>query len=395
MSWKRLGVIAGLVLVIAAAVMLGFRETPVAVSTTEVARGELRVTVEAEGRTRVRERYVVSSPVPAYAPRVVLHAGDTVERDQVLLELQPTPAAALDARSRAEAEANVDRARAALDAAESRLEAAEARRRLARQEMDRIKPLYESGTVSRRDLDRAAADLREAEATVTSARYAVEVARQELRAARAVLEYGSASRTPDTMPLTSPVSGKVLKVHHESQGTVQAGQPILTIGDPGSLEVEVDVLSADAVRIRSGMPVELHRWGGGEPLEGEVRVVEPSGFTKISALGVEEQRVLVIADITSPFERWRGLGDAYRVEAVFILWQGEDVLRIPSSALFRDESDEWTVFVAAGGRAHERSVRLGHRGPFFVEIVEGLEVGEQVVTHPDDSLSDGTRVERL
>lgn len=395
MNWKRLGIIAGIAALVVAAVLLGYRDDPVAVSLAEAARGEFRVTVEEEGRTRVRERYVISSPVPAYAPRVLLHAGDAVEKDEVLLELRPTPAAALDARTRAEAEANVDRAKAALDAAESRLDATQARRQLAQQEMDRIQPLYESGTVSRRELDRAAAELREAEAAVTSARYAVEVARQELRAARAVLEYGTGSETPEAIPLTAPVTGEVLKVHHESQGTVQAGEPILTVGDPGSLEVEVDVLSAEAVRIEPGMPVEFHRWGGDEPLEGEVRVVEPSGFTKISALGVEEQRVLVIADITSPFEKWRNLGDAYRVEAVFVLWRGEDVLQVPSSALFRDRDDRWAVFVVDNGRAHARRVEVGHRGKLAVQIVEGLAAGELVVTHPDDSLGDGVRVERL
>lgn len=395
MNWKRAAIIVGLAIVVVVAVVLGYREDPVAVSLAPVERGPLRVTVEEEGRTRVRERYVISSPVPAYAPRVVLHAGDPVEQEQVLLELRPTPSTALDARARAEAEANVDRAKAALDAEQSRLEAGHARRQLAQQEMDRIEPLYESGTVSRRELDRAAAELREAEAALTSSRYAVEVARQELRAARAVLEYSTGSETPEAIPLISPVGGEVLKVHHESQGTVQAGEPILTVGDPSSLEVEVDVLSADAVRIEPGMPVEFHRWGRDEPLKGQVRVVEPSGFTKISALGVEEQRVLVIADITSPFEEWHSLGDAYRVEALFILWEGEDVLQVPSSALFRDDAGNWAVFVAADGRAGQRRVTVGHRGDLSVEITDGLESGEWIVTHPDDSLSEGTRIERL
>lgn len=395
MNWKKSLVIGGIAVAVIAALALGFREDPVAVSLAEVERGPLRVTVEEEGRTRVRERYVISSPIPAFAPRVVLHAGDPVEEDQVLLQLRPTPSTALDARARAEAEANVDRARAALDAEQSRLEATRARQQLAQQEMDRIQPLYESGTVSRRDLDRAAAELREAEAALTSSRYAVEVARQELRAARAVLEYGTGSETPESFPLMSPVDGEVLKVHHESQGTVQSGEPILTVGDPGSLEVEVDVLSADAVRIEPGMPVEFHRWGGDEPLEGKVRVVEPSGFTKISALGVEEQRVLVIADITSPFELWENLGDAYRVEAEFILWEGEEVLQIPSSALFRDNEGNWAAFVAEDGQVGQRRLKVGHRGTLSAEITEGLEAGERVITHPDDSLSEGARIERL
>lgn len=395
MNWKRMAAIAAVVFVVSALILLGFREDPVAVSLAQVKRDALRVTVEEEGRTRVRERYVISSPVPAYAPRVALHAGDQVEQDQVLIELRPAPSAALDARARAEAEANVDRARAALDAEESRLEASHARLQLAQQEMDRIEPLYESGTVSRRELDRAAAELREAQASLTSTRYAVEVARQELRAARAVLEYNTGSETPEAIPLTSPITGEVFKVHHESQGTVQAGEPILTVGDPGSLEVEVDVLSADAVRIRPGMPVEFHRWGGDQPLEGTVRVVEPAGFTKISALGVEEQRVLVIADITSPFETWRSLGDAYRVEAVFILWQGKDVLQVPSSALFRDAAGRWAVFVVRDGRATARPIQVGHRGTLAVQVVDGVAPGERVVIHPDDSLEDGARVAPL
>lgn len=395
MSWKQLAVTAGLALVVVIGLVLGFRDRPVAVSVSEVGRGALRVTVESEGRTRVRERYVISSPVPAYTPRVVLDAGDSVERDQVLLELLPTPAAALDARARAEAEANVERARAAVDAAQSRLEAVQARRELARRELERVEPLHGTGAASRRELDRASSELREAEATVDSARYAVEVARQELRAARAALEYGTGATTPERIPLASPVDGRVLAVHHESQGTVRAGEPILTVGDPGSLEVEVDVLSADAVRIRPGMAVELHRWGGDEPLDGVVRVVEPSGFTKISALGVEEQRVLAIIDITSPHERWAGLGDGYRVEALFVLWQGDDVLQVPTSALFRENSGEWAVFVVSDGQVRQRRVALGHRGSLAVEVVDGLEAGEAVVTHPDNSLADGTRVEKL
>lgn len=387
-------VLLALASVVLALIYIGLRPMPLAVTLAPVATGLLRVTIEEEGRTRIRERFDISAPVAGYAPRVELHPGDPIEREQTLLELQPTPATALDARAYAEAQARADRARAALEAEQSRLRAAEARLDLARQEFERVETLYRSGTVSRREFDNAAAALKEAEAMLESVRHAVEVAGHELRAARATLEYGGRDRGDVTVPVVSPVAGRLLAVHRESQGIVSPGELLMTVGDPSSLEVVTDVLSEHAVRIAPGMRVLFERWGGERPLEGRVRVVEPSGFTKISALGVEEQRVRVISDILSPFDEWKGLGDAYRVETVFVLEEAEDVLQIPASALFRHK-ERHKVFRAEDSRAALTTVRIGRRGGTGVEILEGLDAGDFVIVHPDNEIVDGALIEGI
>lgn len=393
MSKRKKILLIGLALLLGAALLLSFRAKPVPISVSTVARGALEVTVEQEGKTRVRDRFVVSAPVAGFAPRLDLDVGDPVEKDSSLLLLQPSPASLLDPRTRAETEARVAQAKALLNTEESRLKAARAANELAQREYERNKTLVKRGDVSESVLDRSETDARQAEANLRGARFAVEAARHELRAAEAALAYYAGAK-PDgeAMAIKAPVAGRVLAVHHESSGVVAAGEPLLTIGDPASLEIEVDVLSADAVRIRPGMTVWFDRWGGDEPLEGRVRVVEPAGFTKISALGVEEQRVWVISDIVSPREQWQTLGDGYRVEARFILWHADDILQIPSSALFRNGQD-WAVFVAENGRARRRKVTTGHEGDFSVEILGGLSPGEQVITHPDDSIVDGVRVQ--
>lgn len=381
-------------LVVAGVIWLALRPAPEPVSLATVERGRLAVTVEEEGRTRVRERYEISAPVAAWAPRITLEPGDPVRAGAVLVALEPTPAAALDPRARAEAGAGVERARAALEAEQARLEAARATAEYAQSEYRRLSRLRVDGEVSRSEVERAAAEARRSAAEVESARYAVDVARQELAAAEARLRYAGRSDAPDTVPVAAPVDGRVLAVHHESQGVVRPGEPLLSIGNPASLEVVVDVLSADAVRIEPGMAVRFHRWGGGEALAGRVRRVEPSGFTEVSALGVEEQRVRVIADITTPYPRWRGLGDAYRVEAEFILWQAPNVLQVPEAAVFSG-GDGHAVFLVADGVARRRAVGLGHRGGLAVEVTSGLEAGERVVLQPGDAVTDGTRVTAL
>ena len=351
----------GLVLLavaLAAALFWGFRPRPVPVETGAVTRGPLAVTVEEEGRTRVRDRFEVSAPVPGYLRRITLDAGDTVARDQVIAELDPLPSTVLDPRARAEAEARVASAEFALDAAEEKAAAAVAEASRAEHEYARRKQLHESGGISQEDVDTAELLARRMAAERRSAAFAVEVARFELEAARTALRYSAAeSDAPrnEQVRIRAPVAGRVLKIVRRSEGVVAAGETLIEIGDPNALEVEVDVLSSDAVRIAPGALVRFWRWGGEGDLLGRVRVVEPAGFTKISALGVEEQRVWVIADLTSPPEQWQRLGDGYRVEASFVLWQGEDVLQVPAGALFR-QGDEWAAFVFANGRAARRTV---------------------------------------
>lgn len=386
-----------LVLVILAALIivvlgLSFQPRPIPSALLEVTRGALAETVREEGQTRVQERYEISAPVAAYAPRLELHAGDDIEAGQTLLLLEPLPSIVLDPRTRVEAEARANRARAAQISAESRLEAALATAELAQQELQRIEPLFKKGTVSRSALDQARAEQRRSSAELRSARSGVDVARYDLRQAEAAMQPSSDLEAElEQIPIIAPVSGRVLKIHHESQGVVQAGTPLLCIADPASLEIEIEVLSEDAVRIRPGMAVLIDRWGGEDELQAIVRVVEPGGFTKISALGVEEQRVKVVADLLSPFETWANLGDRYRIEARFILWQDEDVLRAPIGALFRHD-EGWAVFAVEDGRARLRWVKPGHWGERQVEIIDGLVDGESVINHPDEAVRDGAKV---
>jgi len=395
MNHKRSVILVGLAIVVIGGLVLAFRPRPVPVDIMAAVRGPLTVTVEEEGKTRVIDRYVVSAPVAGFARRVELDVGDAVARGDKLLTLEPLRSDVLDPRSRAEAEARVQAARAALLAAEQNATAAQADSDYADTELRRKEKLRADGTVSEEELDRARVQARTATARLRSAQFAVDVARHELDEAKTALEYSAAEpgSAPEMVAVTSPVDGRVLAVLRESEGVVTAGQPLVEVGDPGNLEVEVDVLSIDAVKISPGTRVRFLRWGGEDTLDGIVRVVEPTGFTKISALGVEEQRVLVICDITSPREEWQRLGDGYRVEASFILWHGDDVLQVPSSAVFR-RGDGWAVFIVDGDTVSLRGVEPGRRTGLEVEVRNGLREGEEVVIHPTDEVADGVRIRR-
>lgn len=394
MVWrKHIGLIIGIFVVILL-IGIGFIPRPVMVDSAEVKLGTLKVSVEEEGRTRVIDRFVISAPVAGFMRRTELNVGDEIKKDQQIIYLEPLRSSVLDPRSRAEANARVAAAKAGLLAAEKNARAADADSNYASTEHARLKRLYESRTISLERYQQAQTNARRTKATLESAEFSVEVARFELEEADAAVRYSAAreaGETLETVSIKAPVQGRVLKIHHESEGVVNAGESLLEIGDPLSLEVEVDVLSKDAVRIKPGMKVIFERWGGDEPIEGVVRTIEPVGFTKISALGVEEQRVLVIADITSPVETWGKLGDGYRVEASFILWEGNGVLQIPSSALFR-YAEGWAVFIIQDGMAELRQVEIGNRSGLAAEILSGLVEGENVITHPGDNVEDGSRV---
>lgn len=384
----------------------GFRPQAVRVETVVVSSGPLTVSIEEEGRTRVIDRYLIAAPVEGVTCRVDLNVGDRVTQGQQLLAITPLEPRVLDPRSRAQARAQVAAARSALRAAEEQALAASSAAAFAAGEFKRLQPLLASGAIAKESFDRASTEAQTTAAAKRSADFQVEVARYELQAARTALEYsagtvsGTAASTGDKpdeddtlekVPVLSPITGRILKVVRECEGPVEVGAPLLEVGDPTALEVEVDVLSADAVKISPGTKVVFERWGGDEPLEGRVRTVEPAGFTKISALGVEEQRVLVISDFTSPPEQWQRLGDGYRVEARFILWHGEKVLQVPTSSLFR-RGDGWALFVVEGGRARLRPVRVGQRNGLSAQIIDGLESGETVINHASDEVDDGVRV---
>jgi HlyD family secretion protein len=394
MNSSRVITILIIVGAVVAALVYGFMPRPVFVDVIAVSRGPLSVTVDAEGKTRVIDRFIVSAPVAGYARRSALDVGVAVVKGQTLVELEPRRSEVLDPRTRAEAKARVAAAEATESGAKENVRGSKADSALAESELKRIRSLHKRQYATEERLDRAVAEGRRAQAALRSAEFAVKVARFELDAARTALKYSgnSGGRGADgPMAIKAPVEGRVLKILQESEGVVNSGDPLVEIGDPTALEVEVEVLSADAVRIKPGTRVLFERWGGTVPLEGVVRVVEPAGFTKVSALGVEEQRVLVITDITSAPEVWAGLGDGYRVEASFILWEADSVLQVPSSVLFR-YGDSFAAFAVEGSKAVRRSVEVGHRSGLSAEVLSGVTEGEVLITHPDDSIDDGVSV---
>ena len=369
---RKLSVII-IILVAVLATLYGFIPKAVDVDLVDVSRGPLQVTIEEEGRTRLKERFVISAPTSGYMRRIVAKVGDPIKKGEAVVVLEPLRSQSLDPRSRAEAEAVVSAAKAALNAAQEKERAAAADADYIGKRSERVAKLYSKGYAAKDQFDQTESELNKSRAVRDSAKAAVDVARFEFDRARATLQnFNPVKKTVShsTIYISSPVSGNIFKIYRESEGTVNAGEPLMDIGNAENLEVLVEVLSSDAVKIKKGTPVLFKRWGGDEPLLGVVRVVEPAGFTKISSLGVEEQRVLIIADITSPPEMWSVLGDGYRLEAHFVIWEGKDVLQVPASSLFRS-GEKWAVFVNDNGRARERTVEVGQRNGLKAEIISG------------------------
>jgi HlyD family secretion protein len=384
---RRVVFISAALLAVAAAIVFALMPSPVLVETAGVGRGSFRVTVDQEGQTRVRDRFVMSSPVPGRLMRVALKQGDPVKQGQVVARIDPLP---LNQREREEVRARVEAAEAGLRQAKAREAHAQEDREQARRDRYRAERLAQNGVISSQALDQARnADITAAK-ELEAATYGVQVAASEVQVARAGLvglDENSGKPQP-LIELRSPVDGKVLRVMEESERVVQGGTPILSLGEPARLEIVTDVLSTDAVNIQPGALVLLEGWGGDRPIRARVRVVEPGGFTKISALGVEEQRVNVISDFVDPPGP---LGDGYRVETKIVLWTGVNVLKAPLSAVFR-RAQGWSAFVVDSGRARIREVQIGHRNESEVEILSGLTEGQQVILHPSNDLRDGMRV---
>ena len=386
--------LALLIAAIVAAVVVALREPAVRVETAQVRRGPLTVSIEDLGETRVSNLYVVSAPVTGQLLRVPLKPGAAVTpRSTVLARIQPVDPGPLDARSYAQAHAEVRSLQAQLSASQSRVQEARARQALAERELARASELARRGFVSRSSLDRAQAIRDESRAAAAEASQMVQATAQNLEAARAaLLVSGSRGRGTGAVTVTSPVPGFVLRVPQESERVVVSGTPLVEIGDPAQLEIVTDLLSADAVRVRPGAAVLVEDWGGDRPLKGRVRLVEPYGFTKISALGVEEQRVNVVIDFAEPREAWRLLGHGYRATVSIVTSSAPDVLKLPISALFRT-AREWSVFVVdSSGRARLRRVRIGRMNDEEAEILRGLEIGQRVILHPTDKVQEGSRV---
>lgn len=386
-----------------AAVVYAFLPKPVPVDVARVENGLLQVTVEEDGKTRLRDRYVVSSPLAGRLRRIKLRPGDRVPAGQTLASIEPADPELLDPRALAQAEARVKASKAALDKAGAQLKWNEAALELAETEYGRAQHLLQKNALSKAELETKVMQKRTREEELRTARFAEEVARFELEQAQAALlrsrpHAGEASEhshfeIPSPSLAASGVVFHVLRVLQESEAVIAAGTPLIELGDLSDLEVEIDVLSSDAVKIPPHAKVLLEQWGGDEPLLARVRLVEPSGRTKISALGVEEQRVNVIADFPDRDRIPSALGDGFRVEAKIIIWEKDDVLKVPTSALFR-HGDGWAVFRVEDQRAVLRPVKVGKKTGLAAEVVEGLSDHDAVVVHPSDKVADGVQVIR-
>lgn len=361
------------------------------VETAEVRVGAFELSFQEEGKTRLRERYRVTAPIAGWLRRIEIEEGDTVRAGQVLAEIQPTVAGLLDPASRARARAEADSASSALAAARQRVSALRAAERLAAVEYKRLESMKVHSAVSESQLDAARARADQARAELAAAVAEERMMAQRLQGAESVLAQEGRGGGGTALPVVAPVDGQVIERYLESEGPVAAAQALLDLGDPADLEIEVEALSTDAVKVKPGMAARVLRWGGEGTLDARVSRVEPGGYTKISALGVEEQRVRILLDLTSPPERWSGLGDAYRVEVEFVLTAGERVLQVPASALFRHEG-RWTVYLADGGRARRVAVEIGASGATAAEVRSGLAAGQRVVLFPDDRIADGVRL---
>jgi HlyD family secretion protein len=384
---KRL--IAGVAVVLAIVAMAMWPEA-IEVNAAKVAQGPMQVTLDEDGETRVRDKFVVSAPVAGRLQRIVLEPGDPVVKGKtVVARLATAEAPLLDPRTRAELQAAAEAARAAVGQARAEFERATAELVRARTTLQRQQALMKAGAIAADQLDAAETAVATAEEARKAAEFAVARSEYELQLARARLQ-APAPTGGRTVDLVAPISGVILKRLRESESVVPAGEPLLEIGEPDRIEIVADFLSTDAVRIQPGAPVLIEGWGGDEPLKGRVRRVEPAGFMKVSALGVEEQRVNVLIDFENTSAA-RRLGDAFRVEVRVIVWQEENVVKAPVGALFRRGND-WAAFVIDGDRVRLVTVQLGQRNDEEAQIVAGLSAGQTVVLHPPDTLTDGARV---
>jgi HlyD family secretion protein len=380
---------AGLIGVVAWAL----RPAPISAEVVAVTRGPLRVTVDEEGETRVRDRYIVSAPLAGRVLRIELEPGDPVFANRTPLAIfRPAAAGLLDARTRAEQRARIAAAEATLNGTRAELERTQAHLAQAQRDRERSRELAAAGVLSRERLEAAELATTALGNAVEAARASARSAEAELRMARASLLNPVSDGGGPTIVLRSPIDGVVLRRLRESESVVPQGEPILEVGDVANIEVVADFLSSDAVRITGGQPVLIERWGGSNTIRGRVRRVEPSGFTKISALGVEEQRVNVLIEFNDSREAFQQLGDRFRVEVRVVVWEATDVLKIPIGSLVRD-GERWSVFVSRGEHAMRTPVTIGHRNEAEAEVVKGLAHGDRIITFPSDDVADGVAIQ--
>jgi len=368
------------------------RPQPIAVETAAALRGPFEQTVSDDGKTRVRDRYVIAAPLAGHVERVQLEVGDPVKQGQVVAELTPTAPAFQDARTQRELRERIGAAEAQLARARAEALKTQAQRDQARADRDRQARLSKEGFISETAREQAELSLKTADRAVEAARFAEEAARYDLAQARAALSRYEGNAPTARWPVASPVGGAVLRIVQQSEGPVTLGAPLLEVADPRSLEAIVDVLSQEAVAIRPGMPARLELGQGVPPLAARVRLVEPAAFTKVSALGVEEQRVNVVLDFAEPLDKVQTVGDGFRVEAHIVVYRHDDAVKVPVGAVFR-EGAAAALFVVEGARAHKRAVKVARRNGSEAMIEEGVQPGERVVVYPSDALKDGSRVE--
>ncbi len=397
---KNRALAGGLLAAVALVFFWGLRTQPIAVDMATIDRGELFVTIDEEGVTRIREIYTVSAPVSGLLRRLSLKEGDRIQKNKtVVAVIEPIAPAFQDVRSMSILRANVKSAQAALALSKAELSRVEADFDYASSDFTRTTKLYKKRIISRKIYDQAAAAKRKASAAVSAAKANVEVRQKELESIRAqLIQPGPGIRASMKKPnddcclsINAPISGRVLTLKHKSEQVVTAGTPLLEVGDDGDLEIAVDLLSADAVKVRTGASALIDGWGGERTLQATVRHIEPAGFTKISALGIEEQRVKVILDFKKTQQHAAQLGHDFRVFAHIKIWEGKDLLLTPLAALFRKGSD-WVVFVVENDRAVLRKIRIDHRTQQFAQVIEGLAKGDRVILHPSDNIKEGTLI---
>jgi HlyD family secretion protein len=394
MKWIKRTVSVTLVFALLALLGWSFMPRPVEVETAQVSKGRFVLTIDEDGHTQVRNRYVVSAPLVGRLQRITLQEGDAVQKDAVLAAISPTVPALLDARTEQELTARVGAVEAGKLRATVRVERVQVALAQAQADFERTRKLALASFVSPTKLEADRLNVALNEKEVDAAKQEVHVAEHDLEVARAALLQlrSPLPTTPGKLwQVRAPVTGHVLKVVQKNEGVVNVGTPLLELGNARELEVVVDVLTSDAVRIRPGAKVLFDRWGGSESLDGRVRLVEPSAFTKISALGVEEQRVNVIIDMVSPPEKWLAVSDGYRVEARIVIDERLDANLVPVSALFRD-GEQWAVFVFSQNRAEKRPVQLGPRGGLVAVVEKSLETGDNVIIYPGDAIKNGVKV---
>jgi HlyD family secretion protein len=377
---------------VAGAVIWALWPRAVEVETAVIAKRDIVVTVEEEGKSRIREVFTVSAPRSGQMLRVNLHAGDEVVKDETIVaSIRPADPGLLDARSRRVAEAAADAARAAVDLAAAEVRQAEAQLTFLRSELDRATSLVRRGTISERAFEKAKLDVESAAASLESVKASLMVRKRELeRAEAALIETGGSDDGTCCIEVKAPVSGRILNVLAESEQVVQAGTPLVEIGDPADLEIVADLLSRDAVQIRAGASAVIESWGG-PPLPAKVHRIDPSAVTKVSALGIEEQRVSVVLHLDGKPEDWAALGHGFRVVARITLWKGEDLVSVPIGALFRQGAD-WAAYAVEDGTARLKILELGARNAEHAEVKQGLTDGSAVILHPSDQVADGVAV---